>query len=94
VTGTADRSGWAYGEAEGGEWLTIYGSAHTAPVLYPSREAAAGALAASPLAGRGLTVAHVTEVRHPGMTGPRPYAYRITPGTCENPEAGAYGASR
>jgi hypothetical protein len=58
------------------------------------------ALASSPLAGRGLTVAHVTEVWHPGMTGPRPYAYRITPGTCENPETSAcqdesaYGTSQ
>lgn len=85
MTGPADRSGWTYGEAGGGEWLTVYGSAYQAPVLHPSREAAAGALAASPLAARGLAVAHVTEVWHPGVTGPRPYAYQITPGTCDHP---------
>jgi hypothetical protein len=73
---TCARPGWTYG------------SALQPPVLYPSREAAAGALAASPLAASGLSIAHVTEVWHPGMTGPRPYAYQITPGTCENPETG------
>jgi hypothetical protein len=39
VTGTADLSGWTYGEAGGGERLTAYGSALRPPVLYPSREA-------------------------------------------------------
>lgn len=33
MTGTADRSRWAYGEAGGGEWLTVHGSALRPPVL-------------------------------------------------------------
>jgi hypothetical protein len=81
----AGRSGWAYGAVAGGEWLTIHGSAYQRPVLYPARELAAEALEASSLRDSGLSVAHVTEIWHAGMTGPRPCAYRITPGTCPPP---------
>ena len=81
----ADRSGWAYGAVAGEQWLTIYGSAYERPVLHPTCELAAEALEAGSLQGAGLSVAHVTEVWHAGMTGPRPYAYRITPGTCQPP---------
>jgi hypothetical protein len=73
------RSGWATGIAslrEPREWLTIAGSAYRAPVLHAST----GEAVATALAGDDW-VAHVTEVRHGGVTGPRGMAYRITPGT-------------
>jgi hypothetical protein len=77
------RSGWAYGEFIGSEdWLTILGSAHKAPVLYPERDLAERALDESGLrnaARMHLVVAHVTEVPHGGVSG-RGYAYRVTAG--------------
>ena len=76
------RSGWAYGEHIGSQaWLTILGSAHTAPVFYPTREEAERALDESGLRDRphlNMTVAHVTEAPHGGVSG-RGYAYRVTP---------------
>jgi hypothetical protein len=77
-----ERTGWAYGTTSSGQWLTIPGSAYKRPVLHPAREDAETALAASPLAGNPhmhLTVAHVTEVEHGGVT-VTGLAYRITAG--------------
>jgi hypothetical protein len=79
---TAQRAGWAYGEAgSSGQWLTIVGSAHQRPVLHPAREAAEAALDADPRLKSNLLVdieiAYVTEVRHGGVTG-NGLAYRIT----------------
>jgi hypothetical protein len=72
----ADRSGWAYGFwREGSEWLTIAGSARQRPALYPSREAAEAALAATALpswkpgAGEQPVTARVTERWHGGVSG-------------------------
>jgi hypothetical protein len=79
------RSGWAFGDADGGEWLTIYGPAGRRPVLHHTSEPAEEALAASNMHSNGLSAAHVTGVWHAGMTGPRQYAHRITPGTCRKP---------
>ena len=83
----ANRSGWAYGfQQHSGEWLTIAGSAHTAPGLRPSREDAEAALSLTKLhtwkraEGEQLVTAHVTETRHSGVGG-RGMAYRITTGT-------------
>lgn len=78
-----NRKGWAYGERipAGSQWLTILGSAHKTPELHATKEAALAALGKSVLANRpGMTVEHVTELWHGGVTGPRPYAYRITEG--------------
>lgn len=76
-----NRTGWAYGTTSGAaEWLTIPGSARTRPVLHPEREQAEAALDASGLRAKpwmDLTVAHVTEVFHPGVT-VTATAYRIT----------------
>jgi hypothetical protein len=86
----ADRNGWAYGfQTRSGEWLTVVGSAYEAPKLRPSREDAEAALSLTKLhtwkrtEGEQLVTAHVTETWHSGMTGPRPYAYRITAGTAQ-----------
>lgn len=85
-----NRSGWAFGDrgvwnvgehkGEQSRYLTILGSAHTAPKLYATEEEATAALARHPLAKSphmNMTVAHVTEVPHAGVTG-RGYAYPIT----------------
>lgn len=83
----ANRSGWAYGFTyRDSEWLTIVGSAHTAPPLRESADDAEKALGETQLhtwklhAGDALTVAHVTETWHSGVTG-NGMAYRITPGS-------------
>lgn len=81
----APRSGWAYGDrnvwnGEQSRYLTILGSAHTAPKFYPTQEAAQAALDVHPCRDNPhmhMTVAHVTEIRHSGVTG-RGYAYPIT----------------
>lgn len=84
------RSGWAYGFTfKDSPWLCIVGSAHTAPVLRESREAAETALDETRLRtwelhpGERLVTAHVTETWHGGVGG-RGMAYRITPGTAED----------
>ena len=78
---TEARSGWAYGEFIGSrEWLTILGSAYEAPVFHPTRDAAERALDESGLRDRphlNMTVAHVTEAPHGGVSG-RGYASRVT----------------
>jgi hypothetical protein len=83
---TAPRTGWAFGDR--GEWngefsryLTILGSAYQRPALYATEDEARAALARHPMRNNphmNMQVAHVTEFRHPGVTGPRGYAYRIT----------------
>ena len=86
-----NRSGWAFGDR--GVWnvaphkgdlsryLTILGSAYTAPKLYATQEEAEKALDARPglraAKHMNIVVAHVTEVPHGGVTG-RGYAYPIT----------------
>jgi hypothetical protein len=80
-----NRSGWAFGDHgthDGGPsaYLTILGSAYTAPELYGTREEAEEALGRHPLRNSphmNMTVAHVTETPHGGVTG-RGYAYPIT----------------
>jgi len=81
-----NRSGWAFGDrgehnGAPSRYLTILGSAHEAPALYGTREEAEAALDGKPklkaAAWLNMTVAHVTEVRHGGVTG-RGYAYPIT----------------
>ena len=69
-----NRSGWAYGERipAGSPWLTILGSAHQTPELYPDRESAERALDQSGLrqvSHLNMTVAHVTEEWHGGVSG-------------------------
>ena len=78
------RSGWAYGDR--GEWngemsryLTILGSAYRTPKLYATQGEAESALDKSGKRrwrGLNMTVAHVTETIHGGVSGG--YAYRIT----------------
>ena len=77
-----DRGVWSVGEHKGdlSRYLTILGSAHAAPKLYATQAEAEAALARHPLANAAhmnMTVAHVTEVAHGGVTG-RGYAYPIT----------------
>lgn len=85
-----NRSGWAFGDrgvwsvgehkGEQSRYLTILGSAHTAPRLYATEGEARAALDRHPLRDSkhmNMVVAHVTEVSHPGVTG-RGYAYPIT----------------
>lgn len=79
------RSGWAYGDRgeSGGkpsEWLTILGSALRTPVLHATQSEAERALDEAGMRRAkhmNIVVAHVTEVRHGGVSGG--YAYRITP---------------
>ena len=87
----ANRSGWAFGDrgvwsvgehkGEQSRYLTILGSAHTAPKLYATQAEAEAALDARPnlkaAKHMNIVVAHVTEVPHAGVTG-RGYAYPIT----------------
>lgn len=74
------RHGWAFGEFTGSrDWLTIPGSYYRRPELHQTRMAAEAAMSAHPLYGSAhahLEVAHVTEVRHGGVSGG--YAYRVT----------------
>ena len=80
-----NRSGWAYGDrgmtdGQPSRWLTILGSAYEAPKLYADRAQAERALDERSIRHAkhmNIEVQHVTEVRHPGVTG-RGYAYRIT----------------
>lgn len=71
-----NRTGWVWGWlGRSGEWLTVPGAAGTAPALAaraPGATPPPAALAAE------LTLCQVEEVRHPGMTGPRGMAYRVT----------------
>ena len=72
----ANRSGWAWGTTDSGEWLTILGS-HWAPgVLVPTAEEAIRPVVADAEwnAGR-FFLAYVSEVYHPGVSSGR--AYRI-----------------
>ena len=86
----ANRSGWAYGDR--GVWnvgehkgdlsryLTILGSAYTAPKLYGTQAEAEAALDKTGMRAAkhlNMVVVHVTEVAHGGVTG-RGYAYPIT----------------
>ena len=84
-----DRKGWAFGDrgvwnvgehkGEQSRYLTILGSAYRRPKLYATREEAAAAMGRHPLAKSphlNMTVAHVTEVSHGGVSGG--YAYAIT----------------
>lgn len=70
------RHGWSWGTTDSGEWLTILGSHHRAPVLAPTPEdAVRNTYYDQPwMEGRGI-LARVTEVYHPGVSGGR--AYRI-----------------
>jgi hypothetical protein len=76
------RSGWAFGERipEDSPYLTILGSAWTAPTLHGTEEESRAALAASP-ASRSphlrLVVAHVTEGWHGGVSGSG-HVYKIS----------------
>ena len=85
-----DRAGWAFGDR--GVWnvgehkgdlsryLTILGSAYTAPKLYAPQDEAEAALDKAGMrhaAHMNMVVAHVTEVPHGGVTG-RGYAYPIS----------------
>lgn len=76
---TSNRSGWAYGDhEEGGEWLTILGSAHRTPMLHATRAAAEAALDEAGIrhaTHMRIRVARVTEVAHGGVSSG--YAYRI-----------------
>jgi hypothetical protein len=85
-----NRSGWAYGdrgvwsvaphEGELSRYLTILGSAYRRPELYGTREQAEAALDKRGLRNAphmNMTVAHVTEVPHGGVSG-RGFAYPIT----------------
>ena len=77
-----DRGVWGVGEHKGdlSRYLTILGSAHQAPRLYATQAEAEAALDKSGMRHAkhlNMTVAHVTEVPHAGVTG-RGYAYPIT----------------
>lgn len=74
----SNREGWCAGDIVAaqddpgrGRWLTVWGSYHTAPDLYRTRQQAEGS------GQRGESVAHVTEVDYPGVG----RAYQVTPGT-------------
>ena len=78
-----ERSGWAFGDrgiwnGEASRYLTILGSRYERPKLYAAREEAEAALGRHPcnLAHMNMTVAHVTEKFHGGVSGG--YAYWIT----------------
>ena len=78
-----DRDVWTYGEHKGelSRYLTILGSAYRRPTLYASQAEAETALDKSGMRGAvhmNMTVAHVTEVPHGGVTGAYGYAYPIT----------------
>ena len=75
--------GVAYAPHEGelSRYLTILGSAYRKPELYGTREEAEAALNGRPglrsAPHKNMTVAHVTEVPHGGVSG-RGFAYPIT----------------
>jgi hypothetical protein len=71
------RMGWAYGLCIGSsEWLTILGSAFKAPELAGAPGDVLPPEAPAPEWGEWV-LAEVEEVWHGGVTGARPYAYRI-----------------
>ena len=77
-----DRGVWTVGEAKGSlsRYLTVLGSAYKAPALYATQAEAEAALDAAGMRHAkhmNITVCHVTEVPHGGVTG-RGYAYPIT----------------
>jgi hypothetical protein len=80
MTATKHRTGWAYGTIDGSdEWLTIWGSYYTRPVLHPTEDDAKAAFDASPFAGDAKNtwvICHVTEVPMWGVSSG--YAYQIT----------------
>ena len=69
------RRGWVWGDrpASTGRWLTVPGSAHTAPRLAATPDEAGDA----PRVLVDPVLALVVEVLYPGVTGPRGVAYLI-----------------
>lgn len=72
------REGYSAGTTDSGEWLTILGSYHAAPVLYATMAEARAAIPANlhPSLAERMVVKLVREVYHPGVTGSG-HAYRI-----------------